>query len=48
MFLPVAIASSAVLPARERPRLNSPDTQPLRQMIPSLWAASSSRSIRGL
>ncbi len=29
-------------------RLNSPETQPLRQMMPSLWAASSSLSIRGL
>ena len=32
----------------KRARLNSPETQPDRQMIPSWYCSSSSRSIRGL
>lgn len=34
--------------AGERARLNSPLTQPLRQMIPSEYSSTSTRSIRGL
>ena len=43
-----AKSSSDVMPPLSSVRLNSPDTQPLRQIIPSLCAASSSLSIRGL